>query len=287
MAIQDVALSIVGPFVEKCVNPILRQFKYLIFYKCNVQTLSNEINGLGLQQAEVQRLIDAAENNAEEIKPTVTDWMKNVDDLKKEASTISQGMESVKVNCFNIVRLPNLKSRYLLGRRAAKRTDVAQKLIGEGKFDQVGYIAPLGRMSFSEQTQSSKEGLVSRMSKKKEVIEALKEDKTSLVAICGMPGVGKTFLVEQIADQVKFEKLFDEVAKANLSQIPNTRTVQDQLAEQLGLKVSEETDHARAERMYTRLSKGEKRILVILDDVREEVDFKSLGIPDRGKCKGL
>ncbi|XP_027174334.1 disease resistance protein At4g27190-like [Coffea eugenioides] len=263
MAIQDIALSIVGPFVEKCVNPILRQFKYLIFYKSNVQTLSNEINGLGLQQAEVQRLIDAAENNAEKIKPTVTDWMKNVDDLKKEAYTISQG------------------------RRAAKKTDVAQKLIGEGKFDQVGYISPLGKMTFSEQTQSSKEGLVSRMSKKKEVIEALMEDKTSLVAICGMPGVGKTFLVEQIADQVKFEKLFDEVAKANLSQIPNTRTVQDQLAEQLGLKISEETDHAKAERMYTRLSKGEKRILVILDDVREEVDFKSLGIPVRGECKGL
>ncbi|CDP09599.1 unnamed protein product [Coffea canephora] len=274
MAIQDVALSIVGPFVEKCVNPILRQFKYLIFYKSNVQTLSNEINGLGLQQAEVQRLIDAAENNAEKIKPTVTDWMKNVDDLKKEAYTISQGMESVEVNCFNIVRLPNLKSCYLLGRRAAKITDVAQKLIGEGKFDQVGYIAPLGKMPFSEQTQSSKEGLVSRMLKKKEVIEALKEDKTGLVAICGMPGVGKTYLVEQIADQVKFEKLFGEVAKANLSQNPNTRTVQDQLAEQLGLKISEKTDRARAERMYTRLSNGDKRILVILDDVREEA-FKS------------
>ncbi|CDP19859.1 unnamed protein product [Coffea canephora] len=213
--------------------------------------------------------------------------MKNVDDLKKEAYTISQGMESVEVNCFNIVRLPNLKSRYLLGRRAAKRADVAQKLIGEGKFDQVGYIAPLGKMPFSEQTQSSKEGLVSRMSKVKEVIEALKQDKTSLVAICGMPGVGKTVLAEQIADQVKFEKLFDEVAKANLSQIPNTRIVQDQLAEQLGLKISEETDRARAERMYTRLSNGEKRILVILDDVQEEVDFKSLGIPVRGECKGL
>ncbi|XP_027155520.1 disease resistance protein RPS5-like [Coffea eugenioides] len=39
--------------------------------------------------------------------------------------------------------------------------------------------------------------------------------------------------------------------------------------------------------MYTRLSNGEKRILVILDDVQEEVDFKSLGIPVKGEFKGL
>nr|XP_027072633.1 disease resistance protein At4g27190-like [Coffea arabica]XP_027072634.1 disease resistance protein At4g27190-like [Coffea arabica] len=196
-------------------------------------------------------------------------------------------METAKVNCFNIVRLPNLKSRYMLGRRAAKKMSVLENLLAEGNFDKVGSIAPLGKMRFSESTPSLEKGLVSRMSTKKEVMEALKQEKTSLVAICGMAGVGKTTLVNQIADQVKFEKLFDDVAMATVSQTPDMRSVQNQLAEQLGLTISEQTDCLRAERMYKRLTNSDKRTLVILDDIWKEVDFKSLGIPVKGECKSL
>nr|XP_027068163.1 disease resistance protein At4g27190-like isoform X2 [Coffea arabica] len=287
MAIQDIALSIVGKIAEKCVDPILRQFQYLIFYKSNVQTLSDDIKILELKEAEVQQLVRQAKDNAEEIKPTVVDWLKRVEDVKKDAHTISEGMETAKVNCLNIVRLPNLKSCYLLGRRAVKRKSALEKLLGEGNFDKVGSIAPLGKMRFSESTPSLEEGLVSRMSTKKEVMEALKQEKTSLMAICGMGGIGKTTLVKQIADQVKFEKLFDEVAMAIVSQSLDMRIVQDQLAEQLGLKITEQTDRARAERLCTILTGRDKRILVILDDIWKEVGFESLGIPVKGECKSL
>ncbi|CDP21232.1 unnamed protein product [Coffea canephora] len=287
MAIQDIALSILGTIAEKCVDPILRQFQYLIFYKSNVQTLSDDIKILELKEAEVQQLVRQAKDNAEEIKPTVVDWLERVEDVKKDAHTISEGMETAKVNCLNIVRLPNLKSCYLLGRRAAKRKSALEKLLGEGNFDKVGSIAPLGKMRFSESTPSLEEGLVSRMSTKKEVMEALKQEKTSLMAICGMGGIGKTTLVKQIADQVKFEKLIDEVAIAIVSQSPDMRNVQDQLAEQLGLKITEQTDLARAKRLYTRLTNSDKRILVILDDIWKEVDFEHLGIPVKGECKSL
>ncbi|CDP21959.1 unnamed protein product [Coffea canephora] len=65
------------------------------------------------------------------------------------------------------------------------------------------------------------------------------------------------------------------------------RNVQNQLAEQLGLTISEQTDLPRAERLYTRLIGHDKRTLVILDDIWKEVDFKSLGIPVKGECKSL
>ncbi|CDP19857.1 unnamed protein product [Coffea canephora] len=120
-------------------------------------------------------------------------------------------------------------------------------------------------------------------------MEALKQEKTSLMAICGMAGVGKTTLVKQITDQVKFEKLFDEdqVAFATVSQSPDMRNVQDQLAEQLGMKITEQTDLPRAERLYRRLTNSGKRILVVLDDIWNELDLKSLGIPVKGECKSL
>nr|XP_027118725.1 disease resistance protein At4g27190-like [Coffea arabica] len=77
---------------------------------------------------------------------------------------------------------------------------------------------------------------------------------------------------------------------ATVSQSPYMRNDQDQLAEQLGLKITEQTeqsDLARAERLYMKLTGRDKRILVILDDIWKEVDFKSFGIPIKGECKSF
>ncbi|XP_027174244.1 disease resistance protein At4g27190-like [Coffea eugenioides] len=288
MAVEAIRDAIVGKIVEKCIDPIMRQFQYLFCYRSNVETLRNGIKKLEQTRTEVQRLVDAARNNGEEIKPIVTDWLRQAYDLEKEAhTTISDGMETVKVNCFKIVMLPNFKSRYLIGRQAAKRGNDIKEHLREGQFDEVGYFPPLGKMPLSEWTPSFEESLITRMSKKREVIEALKQDKISLLAICGMAGVGKTTLVKQIADQVKFEKLFDRVAFAAVSQNPDMSNVRNQLVERLELKISEQTDLSRAERLYMTLTNSDKRILVILDDIWKEVDFKSLGIPVKGECKSL
>ncbi|CDP19521.1 unnamed protein product [Coffea canephora] len=289
MAMQDIGVSIVGKIAEKFIDPIMRQFQYLFCYRSNIETLRNGIKKLELTKTEVQRSVDEARNNGEEIKPIVTDWLRQANGLEKEADTIFEGMENVKVNCFKIVRLPNLKSRYLIGRHAAKRGNDAEKHLRERWFDEVGYLPPLGKMPFSESTPSFEESLITRMSMKREVIEALKQDKRSLLAICGMAGVGKTFLLEQIADQVKSEKLFDGVAFATVSQNPDIRNVQNQLAEQLRMTlISEHSGRARAEQIYTRLTNSDERNLVMLDDIWEEVDLRSLGIPIRlGECKGL
>ncbi|XP_027174322.1 disease resistance protein At4g27190-like [Coffea eugenioides] len=287
MAIQEIGLSILGKIAEKCIDPILRQFQYLIFCKSNVKSLSDNIKKLEQKETEVQQKVDRAKDNAEEIKPIVVDWLKQVEDAKKETHTIFEGMGNVKVNCFKIVRLPNLKSRYLIGRHAAKRANDVEKHLREGQFGEVGYLPPLGKMSLSKSTPSFEESLITRMSKKREVMEALKQDKTSLLAICGMPGVGKTFLSEQIADQVKSKKLFDRVPFVTVSQNPDIRNVQDQIAEQLGMKITERTDRARVERLYARLTNSDERILVVLDDIWKELDLKSLRIPVKGECKSL
>ncbi|XP_027174330.1 disease resistance protein At4g27190-like [Coffea eugenioides] len=284
MAMEAILGPIVGKIVEKCIDPIMRQFQYLFCYRSNVETLRNGIKKLEQRKTKVQRLVDEARNNGEEIEPIVTDWLSRTDDLEKEAhTTISDGTENVKVNCFKIVRLPNLKSRYLIGRQAAKRGNDVKEHLREGQFDEVGYLPPLGKMPLSESTIS----FASRMSTKKGVMEALKQEKTSLMAICGMAGVGKTTLVKEIADQVKFEKLFDRVAFAAVSQNPDMSNVRNQLVERLELKISEQTDLSRAERLHMTLTNSDKRILVILDDIWKEVDFKSLGIPVGGECRSL
>nr|XP_027071762.1 uncharacterized protein LOC113696559 [Coffea arabica] len=99
MAVEAIRDAIVGKIVEKCIDPIMRQFQYLFCYRSNVETLRNGIKKLEQTRTEVQRLVDAATNNGEEIKPIVTDWLRQAYDLEKEAhTTISDGMETVKAD---------------------------------------------------------------------------------------------------------------------------------------------------------------------------------------------
>ncbi|KAM7505423.1 hypothetical protein LguiB_004327 [Lonicera macranthoides] len=131
----------------------------------------------------------------------------------------------------------------------------------------------------------------SRISKTKEVIEALKNSKIHRIGICGVGGVGKTKMVKEIRESVIIEHLFDEVAMAVVSQNLDLRKIQDQLASALQLKLDEKVaTYYRGIRLCERLMQG--RILVIFDDVWEELDFGELGIPVGGEgeskqCKVL
>ncbi|KAJ0046577.1 hypothetical protein Pint_04510 [Pistacia integerrima] len=74
---------------------------------------------------------------------------------------------------------------------------------------------------------------------------------------------------------------------AVVSQTPNTKYIQGQLADLLNFKFDEESEQGRAGRLYLRL-KEEKRILIILDDVWAKLELKTIGIPfgdDQKGCK--
>jgi disease resistance protein RPS2 len=111
------------------------------------------------------------------------------------------------------------------------------------------------------------------------VLETLKDSEVSIIGICGMAGVGKTKMVNEIAERVKVDKSFDEVAIAIVSQSPDSFKIQGELADQLGLKnLENDSIRERAKLLHQRLD-NDKRILVILDDFWTDLDLASLGIP--------
>ena len=117
---------------------------------------------------------------------------------------------------------------------------------------------------------------------KKNVLDVLKDRKTSVIGIYGVAGVGKTRMVEEIAEKVKVESLFDEVVVVTLAQVPDIKYIQDQIASRLGLTTSEKIDiNVRAKQLEARLKDGEQwtRTLVILDEFWQNLDFCTLGIP--------
>ncbi|WRX11619.1 NB-ARC - like 10 [Theobroma cacao] len=100
-----------------------------------------------------------------------------------------------------------------------------------------------------------------------------------------MPGVGKTTLAEVVLKQATEQKLFDKVVSVTLSQTPNFNEMRERIAELFGLKFKASTEKGKAEELWRRL-KGEKKILIILDDVWEKLELHTIGIPFGGEHEG-
>ncbi|KAF5444569.1 hypothetical protein F2P56_033693 [Juglans regia] len=178
--------------------------------------------------------------------------------------------------CMNGWCPHHLKLRYSLGKKAQKNTRAINELLDEGgKYDRVFNIAPPLKVR-SLSTERFKD-FESRKEMIQNVLEALRDEKTDMIAICGMGGIGKTEMAKEIATRVKNNGLFHEVAIAVVSQSPNLTKIQGELAEMLGPRLDEESEHGRANELYSRLTKA-KKVLVILDDVWDPLDLEAIGV---------
>ncbi|KAJ6928872.1 disease resistance protein [Populus alba x Populus x berolinensis] len=101
--------------------------------------------------------------------------------------------------------------------------------------------------------------------------------------------VVKTTFVKKAAEQFKEGRLFDKMVLAVVSQTPDIRRIQGEIADGLGLKLNAETDKGRAVQLYEGL-KRVTGVLVILDDIWKELKLEDVGIPsgsDHEGCKIL
>ncbi|GAU50692.1 hypothetical protein TSUD_410480 [Trifolium subterraneum] len=104
-----------------------------------------------------------------------------------------------------------------------------------------------------------------------------------------LPTIDGTNLVEKVKIIAEQLKLFDKVVKAEVTENPDFKRIQGEIADSLGLRFDEETIFGRANRLRERI-KMEKSILVILDNIWSMLDLKKVGIPignEHNGCKLL
>ncbi|KAA8517325.1 hypothetical protein F0562_017626 [Nyssa sinensis] len=280
----DIACSILGKIAEYLVEPIGRQFGYLLCYNSNIENFKSEVDKLENMRVGVELRVVAGRSNSEIVGPDVEAWLTRVNEMSREAEQVVQAKPEVEKGCFN-GWCPAVKSRYSLSRKAKKNTELVVKLQADGNFDMVSYPPPPVGMP-STSTGGFK-GLESRISTTEEVLKALKDDEINMIGICGMGGVGKTTMVKEVAEKAKAESLFDEIVMAVVSQNPDLKKIQREIADMLGLRFNGENVLERSGELCRRLTNG-NRILVILDDVWEGLDLGEVGIPlggDRKRCK--
>ncbi|TXG59149.1 hypothetical protein EZV62_016978 [Acer yangbiense] len=279
----EICISIASKVAEYLVDPILQPICYAFKYQRYMEELKRQVKKLTNERESVQHSVDEAKGQGDEIEKHVQEWLESVDEFaEKVAKPIIDDQVKVKKLC-SIGFCPSLMTRYSLSKKAVKTAKDGVNLLGEGKFQKVSYRLPPRRTNSIY--IKGYEDFASRMSLSKSIMEALADADANLIGVYGMGGVGKTTLVKKVAQQAKENKLFDVVVTAEVTETPEIRTIQGQIADELGLIFQEESVPGRAARLRERMKK-ENRILVILDNVWAKLDLESIGIPMVGDEKG-
>ncbi|XP_050274603.1 probable disease resistance protein At4g27220 [Quercus robur] len=279
---MEVLTETVKVIVEKVVGyaigAVARQMGYLIHFKRNVENLSNKVGDLEDARKIVEHKVEAARMNVEEIEANVQRWQTRVQGITAEVQEFVEKEGQAKLKCFN------LKARYQIGKKAQKMGLAVKELkVTADTFHTVGHRVPIeGGTTISTKGYEEFE---SRKSIFDGVMKALKDDNIPAIGVCGMGGLGKTMLVGKIATQAIKDKLFERIVTVVVSQTPNLKQIQKDIAKELELKFKDEdTDFQKAHLLRERLKK--EKVLLIVDDIWNKIDLDALGISFGDDRKG-
>ncbi|KAI4332240.1 hypothetical protein L6164_017164 [Bauhinia variegata] len=279
----EVGISIAAKVAEYLVQPVICQGQYLFCANKFLKNLENNKKKLMSTRDIVLKRVEEAKRKTERIEDVVQKWLTEVQTLLEEVEKLEQQVKA-NDNCFQ-GRCPT-RRRYHLCKEMVKKTKVMIEFDNESNFKTFARLATLPGIEYS-----SSEGFTFFESTKlayAQLWEALQDDGVYRIALFGLGGSGKTTLVTEVGKKAKESNLFDRVVEVTVSQTPNVRNIQGQMADMLNFKLEEETEKGRAQRLHMRL-KGEKRILIIVDDVWGEFNLKDIGIDfdlcHSGSCK--
>ncbi|KAI4308646.1 hypothetical protein L6164_031702 [Bauhinia variegata] len=267
---EGVAAEISASIIKKAAT----QAQYVFSFNNFVETLEKEKEELILKQGSIEGDAVRAHRRAETIDAEVQKWLDVAENLMEEVDQLEQEIHMHKAAWC----CPNFIQRYRLGRRVAKKTQQLTQLKGNCNFRVFARLATLQGMKYY-----SSEGFISFESRKRvhdQLMEALKDDGIHRIGVHGMGGCGKTTMVKEVGKEAEELGLFEKVLIVVVSNNPDIKKIQGSIASSLDFKFDmEENEPERARRLSMALS-SMRRILVILDDVWEKLNFEDIGIPN-------
>ncbi|KAG6646104.1 uncharacterized protein LOC122319131 isoform X2 [Carya illinoinensis] len=281
--VDTICISFVEKIVEYTVAPIGRRLFYSCQYNSNKEKLNYKEGELRDAKDRVQSSVNVARRNSEQIHRVVIRWLEDVAIIELAISRLRESEEEASMRCSNAACL-NLIHRHQVSRAAKNIVENIAQLIARcdnDNFKEVSYRPPLEGMERIRNKDYMAMG--SRMTVMKGIMEALGNADIDKIGVWGMPGVGKTTLMKEIARQAVEEKLFNEVVMTVVPNNLDVRRIQEEIAEMLGLKFDQESEKGRACLLRQRLS-NDKKNLIILDDICKAFDLQEIGIPSEG-CK--
>ncbi|KAI4357312.1 hypothetical protein L6164_001269 [Bauhinia variegata] len=273
----DIPMNVTTNIIQRLVDRAIDETYYLCCFKKIVEDFEEEKKTLEAKYTDVQEDIEENKNAVMDIVQEVNLWKNRAEDLIAEDTNTRKSC--LFPWCYNCIW------QYRQGKDLAKKTQKIKELVESGKyFTKYGRPAELPSWEF----YASPDFMFfdSRKSVYDKVLVALKSGENYMIALHGTGGSGKTTLAVKVGEIVEKEKHFDRAVMVTVSNNPNVKMIQDQIAKPLGVEFEpEENDLDRAKKLWSRLTNGE-RVLILLDDVWEKLKFEDIGIPFAHNHKG-
>ncbi|KAJ3703661.1 hypothetical protein LUZ61_007366 [Rhynchospora tenuis] len=267
------AVSAVVPLV---VNTICQHMVYPFTAGGNIRALKSATTDLQALKEDVNTEITNAERVNDGPTNQAKEWLHQVEAIEKEAEEIQQRYQQLCRCVCNIA--PNFCAIYEVSRSAAEK-HVEVKSLSDKKATlevTVRMPPPLAQ----EMPASS-----SKSSNLESALHYIKNDVgNNIIGIWGMGGVGKTHLLEQINNELSGDPSFKVVIFVTCSNECSEEKVQDKIIDKLGLS-KRDTMVQKQSTIYNFLR--EKSFVLLLDDLWNRVDLKTVGIPDPMKEVGV
>ncbi|GKV41154.1 hypothetical protein SLEP1_g48722 [Rubroshorea leprosula] len=221
---------------------------------------------------------------------SVKDWLKKASQMitMKVEDLISQGECSSSTNIEKKVEDLISQGECSSSTNIGKKIEELRQILEEGrKFTNFGVSLVIDDPSKKGITMLA-EKCIARDDVQEEILQLLRGDKITRIAVCGMGGVGKTTIMQQVYSQllkdskqviwVKVSKDFDVVVqqKKQFDMLKFQKSIARKL--QLDLKNADQDEIELAGLIADRLQQGSH--VLILDDVWESFSIKHVGIPD-------
>ncbi|PIA43345.1 hypothetical protein AQUCO_01900014v1 [Aquilegia coerulea] len=279
---MDALISPLLEVLKSSLAPVKRHFGYLIHYKKNVEELEAAVNDLEDTQHDIEQMAALADKRGELIKHAVKTWLRSVNivEIRDEMTRLKHDADGIN-SCFQ----GWCSSRYHLGKEAKEKIDVITKNINDGKSLGVTVSDPAPPPTMGLLPTGEFKAFAATKVAMRKIMDAAQNDEVYMIGVHGMAGVGKTTLMKQVAKQIIEDKCFDTVVMAIVSQNPDLESIQNQIAEGLGVQLPKENVILRAAKLSERLEK-ENKILFVLDDLWARLELTEVGIPELNKnCK--
>jgi len=259
--------TVVSTTTENALNivqsVVKRQVGYFFNYKDKFKELESYIDKLEHNRERLQHQVDIALRSGEKIENDVQHCLILMDEKIKNYKSYINDEFHAKTICSIGFFPKNFQLRYQLGRKATK---MVEEIVGDElwktSFDNVSYQeCPSIDASLSN---TGDESFASRTKTMEMIMKALQDSTVGMIGVYGPGGVGKTTLVKEIANKALEMKLFKIVIIANITGNPDFKKIQEQIAGMLGMKLEEESEIARVDRIRNRLKNEKENTLLSL-----------------------
>ncbi|KAH9314450.1 hypothetical protein KI387_023077 [Taxus chinensis] len=283
--------AVVGKVCEMAVQQVRNEVALLVNFAQDFEWLKKSLQLLNsiLSEADATR------------KESLITWLQNVRDISCEAEDILQecAVESMYGNLTQsscTLSCNELILRHKMGRRIDKVKARMNSILQMGN-----QLIPISNVvaeaaSSSTSAQVKKSSLLPRDShpvgiepKIQHMVGLLDNPQIQVVAVVGMGGLGKTYLLQHVYDTAKSR--FEISIWLSISKKYSVRYLQYDIASHLNLK-QEIVDSGVTEERAAELINGRlrgKQCLVVLDDLwtasTEDSLIQKLGLPAHNDCK--